>query len=152
MDPNVVSSPARRDRSKLARFSIAAGYALAAAVLPAAAALLLWLSSRARRAVATRFLAAVAGTPDLQRRITLYWAAGFAVLAVGQAIGAAAGPLSIFSPQGLLGHTLFALIGEAAMATATARVMRRFAPPVTSADASSSSTTSTPAADTWSVR
>ncbi len=53
------------------------------------------------------------------------WMAGFALVMVGMAAGAAAGPLSMLDPLGLVAHTLFGLFGEVVMAAATILVLRR---------------------------
>ncbi len=116
-----VSQPPSRVRRAVVTTSVVLG----AAVVPGAAVLALGLSGAARRAADAWFLPALEPRSELSRRITSGWAAGFVLLALGQAVGGIAGPLSLFTPLGLAGHTLFALCGEAAMAAVTFVVVRR---------------------------
>jgi hypothetical protein len=104
--------------------SAIAGAALVAAVVPVSAVLALALSRVARRGLAAR-VAPAGRVPDVARRLAFGWMAGFALVMVGQAAGAAAGPLSMLDPAGLVAHTLFGLTGEAVMGAATTLVLRR---------------------------
>lgn len=102
-----------------------AAVALAGAVAPLAAVGVLVASPRVRRFATDRFLPAVGRRPELSRRILFVWAGGFLLLAVVQAVGAYAGPLSMLTPSGLFAHTLFALCGEGVMAAGTLVALRR---------------------------
>lgn len=108
---------------------VTAAAAFVTAVVPVFAVLALGLSDRARRALATRFVPD-ARAVDVARRLGFGWAAGFAAVMVGQAVGAAVGPMSMLDPVGLLAHTVFALSSEVVMATVTVLVLRRSHPAV----------------------
>ncbi len=75
------------------------GVALVAALVPVSAVLALALSSAARRALAARYVPAER-VPDVTRWVAFGWMAGFALVMLGQAARAAAGPLSMFDPYG----------------------------------------------------
>lgn len=119
---------APQGRFRVRRAGITAGLVLGAAVVPGAAVLVLGLSAAARRVAAAWFLPTLEPVSKLSRGITSAWVAGFVVLAIGQAVGGIAGPLSMFDPIGLMSHTLFALCGEAVMAAVTVAVVRRARP------------------------
>ena len=101
------------------------GAALLAAVVPVLAVLALALSTVVRRELAAGFAPAGRG-PDVSRRLAFGWIAGFALVMVGMAAGAAAGPMSMLNPLGLVAHTLFGLFGEVVMAVTTILVLRRY--------------------------
>lgn len=104
--------------------SAIAGAVLLAGLVPVSAVLALALSSRARCALAGRFLPA-GRVPEAERRLAFGWMTGFALVMIGQAAGAAAGPLSMLAPVGLVAHTLFGLCGEMVLASVTILVVRR---------------------------
>ncbi len=101
-----------------------AAVAVAAAVVPVSAVLALGLSHRARRVLASGFVSG-ACAPDVARRLAFGWMAGFGLVMSGEAAGAAAGPLSMLDPVGLMAHTLFGLCDEAVMTAVTILVFRR---------------------------
>ncbi len=119
-----VGSHPKGEGGRFRNSSAIAGAALVAAVVPVLAVLALALSSVARRALAARFVPS-GQVPDVARRLAFGWIAGLALVMVGQAAGAAAGPMSMLDPVGLLAHTLFGLCGEVAIAAATILVLRR---------------------------
>jgi hypothetical protein len=119
-----VDSDSKGEGGRLHNASVLAGAALAAAVVPVSAVLALALSGGVRRDLAARFVPA-ARVSDVERRLGFGWMAGFALVMAGQAAGAAAGPMSMFDPMGLLAHTLFGLCGEVVMAAVTILVVRR---------------------------
>ena len=119
-----VGSDPTGEGGRLRNASAIAGAALVAAVVPVSAVLVLAVSSVARRALAARFVPS-RRVPGVARRLAFGWMAGFALVMVGQAAGAAAGPMSMLDPVGLVAHTLFGLCGEAVIAAATILVLRR---------------------------
>jgi hypothetical protein len=104
--------------------SAVAGAALVAAVVPVLAVVALAVSRVARRALAAKFVAS-GQVPGVARGLAFGWIAGFVLVMVGQAAGAAAGPMSMLDPVGLVAHTLFGLCGEAVISAATILVLRR---------------------------
>ena len=119
-----VGSDLTGEGGRLRNASAIAGAALVAAAVPVSAVLALAVSSGARRALAARFVPG-GRVPGVARRLAFGWMAGFALVMVGQAAGAAAGPMSMLDPVGLLAHTLFGVCGEAVIAAATILVLRR---------------------------
>jgi hypothetical protein len=119
-----LSSHLKDEGGRLRGATATAGAVLLVALVPVSAVLALALSTRARRALAGRFMP-VGRVPDVERRLAFAWMAGFVLVMVGQAAGAAAGPLSMFDPVGLVAHTLFGLCGEMVMAAATILVVCR---------------------------
>lgn len=122
-----VSQGSRRARDLASASSLLLG----AALMPAGAAIALASSSAMRKAATDRFAPALG--EDASRRAAVVWAVGLGMLAVGQAIGAAAGPMSMMNGLGLALHTAFALCGELVMLSATIVVGRRRPAPATAA-------------------
>lgn len=114
-----VSQGDRRPRD----IGVASGLLLGAALMPAGAAIALGTSSAMRKAATDRFVPSLG--PAASRRAAVAWALGLGVLAVGQALGAAAGSMSMLNGPGLALHTAFALCGEVVMLGATIVIVRR---------------------------
>ena len=119
-----VGLDSRGDGGRWRSVCVIAGAVLVAAVVPVAAVLALALSGAARRGLAARFVPADR-VPEVARRLAFGWIAGLVLVMVGMAAGAAAGPMSMLDPLGLVAHTLFGLCGVAVMAVATIRVLDR---------------------------
>ena len=125
--------PVRRMEWGLDELGVAAGLLLGAALMPAAAAIVLVTSRRARRAAVDPFLSRLGYVAS--GRVAVGWAAGFALLAVGQAFGAADGAMSMLNGAGLAFHTAFALCGEVVMLAATIAIARRRCGPAAGVEA-----------------
>lgn len=119
-----LDSESKGEGARLRYAGTIAGVALVAAVVPVSAVLALAFSPGARRALAAWFVPAER-VSDVARRLAFGWVAGFALVMVGMAAGAAAGPMSMLDPVGLAAHTLFGLFGEVVMAAVTILVLRR---------------------------